>query len=658
MDEESVVAGLLHDVVEDTQIPLADIEYQFGKEVADIVDGVTKLSHISFKSKDVRQHESFRKMLLAMSKDIRVIIIKLVDRLHNMRTLDHMNPNRQQAIAKETLEIYAPIAHRLGISWIKSELENLAFQYLHPEAYAKLRKNIQKSEKENVQYVNKVVALIQDKMSKMGLEAKVSGRHKHLYSVFRKMDHRNLDFEQIHDLIAFRIIVQTLPQCYEALGHIHSTWKPVPGKFKDYIALPKENMYQSLHTTVVGPGGSRIEVQIRTEKMHQFAEEGIAAHWAYKTGEGFSQQELEQLNWIKRMLEWQEDLTDSHQFIESVKIELYGDEVFVFTPQGEVIELPKGSTPVDFAYRIHTEVGNRCKGAKVNEKIVPLKYELRNGDVVSIMTDANAQPSSGWLKFVVTSKARNKIRSILRQEQRETGKMIGQEILERELKKINTNVDKLTKSGQIKKLLQHLNYGNVEELFLNVGYGKVEISQIFEILDPQEKPDAPSPFSKIAHAPTPRHATDPILVGGKENILIRFGKCCEPLPGDRIQGFVTRGKGVTIHKTDCSKLLNMDPDRKIEVEWSDKESLSRSVTIKVISRNEPGILSSISKIISAGNSNISNVFCRTTEDNIAINYFEISIRNTEHLRVLMSKIEGLVGIVSVERSKSIPIEMQ
>ncbi|MCB0327584.1 MAG: bifunctional (p)ppGpp synthetase/guanosine-3',5'-bis(diphosphate) 3'-pyrophosphohydrolase, partial [Bdellovibrionales bacterium] len=394
MDEETIATGLLHDVVEDTQISLEEIEEKFGDQVKNLVDGVTKISSISFKSKDIRQSESFRKMLLAMAQDIRVIIIKLADRLHNMRTLTHMKENKQQVIAKETLDIYAPIAHRLGISWLKQELEDLCFQALHQESYKKLDHELTSFKKERDLYIAKVIDCVKKELGQYNLGAmEVSGRPKHLYSIFRKMEKRNLDFDQITDLIAFRIVVDSIPHCYEALGHIHSLWKPVPGRFKDYIALPKANMYQSLHTTVFGPESTRIEIQIRTHTMHQFAEEGVAAHWIYKTDSAATDKELSQYAWIKQMLDLQEDLSDSHEFIETVKIDLYSDEVYVFTPDGEVIELPRGSTPIDFAYRIHTEVGNRCKGAKVGGKIVPLKYQLRNGDVVSIITDANSKPS-------------------------------------------------------------------------------------------------------------------------------------------------------------------------------------------------------------------------------------------------------------------------
>jgi len=651
MDAQSIAAGLLHDVVEDTEIELSHIHKEFGQEVGDLVDGLTKLSTISFRTKDVRQNESFRKMLLAMSKDIRVIIIKLVDRLHNMRTLQHMKVAKQRSIAQETLDIYAPIAHRLGISWIKTELENLAFQYLHPEAFEKLKKNIEQSEVQNNQYVQSVIQKIETALNRNTLEASVTGRHKHLFSIFRKMEMRNLDFEQIFDLIAFRVIVETIPQCYEALGYVHHLWKPVPGKFKDYIALPKENMYQSLHTTVIGPKGSRIEIQIRTLKMHTFAEEGVAAHWAYKSGDNISQSDLEQLNWIKRMLELQEDLPDSHEFIESVKIDLYGDEVFVFTPKGEVIALPYGSTPVDFAYRIHTEVGHRCKGAKVNNKMVALKQIINNGDVIDIITDPHSLPSKDWLSFVKTSKAKSKIRSVLKQEQRETGKLIGQEIMERELRKIHLNVSKITKSGQLKILLEQLKMGNIDELYLQVGYGKVEVQYLLTLLAPKSSAKKafefkPSPLTQR------KTSSSPILVGGKENILIRFGKCCDPLPGDAIIGFVTRGKGVTVHKNNCVRLLDMDAERKIDVDWASTDTISRLVKIKVISRDTPGILAEVSKIISKDGSNIASASCVTTEDKTAINLFEIRINNTEQLRILMAHIEALNGIISVDRVRA------
>jgi guanosine-3',5'-bis(diphosphate) 3'-pyrophosphohydrolase len=649
MDEESIVAGLLHDVVEDTKIPLKEIDQMFGSDVAEIVDGLTKLSGISFQSKDERKSESFRKMLLAMSKDIRVIIIKLVDRLHNMRTLEHMKDSHQQAIAQETLDIYAPLAHRLGISWIKTELENLSFKFIHPEAYDKLQSSINASEQQKKSYVDKVMEIIREKMKKEGINCEVTGRHKHLFSIYRKMEIQNLGFEQIADLVAFRIIVDKLTQCYEVLGHIHATWKPVPGKFKDYIALPKANMYQSLHTTVIGPSGNRIEIQIRTHDMHEIAEEGIAAHWTYKTPEKTTTKELQQLSWIKKMLEWQEDLPDSHQFMESVKIDLYSDEVYVFTPKGEVIELPNGSTPIDFAYEIHTEVGQHCKGAKINEKMVPLKRILKNGDTISIITDPNAHPTKDWLKVVKTSKSKSKIRGYLREKERETGRIIGKDILDKELKRNGLSVDKLQSSGKMAEVLKSLHMHDLHDLYLSIGYGKTDIGHILQMVLPVSK--LATRINKIFQTFSRGSTTAPVQVGGLNNILVRFGKCCNPLAGDPIVGFVTRGKGITVHKQDCHKILEMDHERKIIVEWAKEGTFTQKITIKVITKDVPGILADISKVITKGGANIANASCKTTKDLTAVNMFDLMVKNSGQLRNLMRNIESLKGIISVERFK-------
>lgn len=649
MDEESIAAGLLHDVVEDTKIPLNEIDEKFGPDVAEIVDGLTKLSHISFQSKDVRKSESFRKMLLAMSKDVRVIIIKLVDRLHNMRTLEHMKESAQQAIAQETLDIYAPLAHRLGMSWIKTELENLSFKYTHPEAYEKIQSRINASEQQKKQYVEKVIEIIREKMKKENVQCEVTGRHKHLYSVYRKMELQNLDFEQIADLIAFRIMVDQITECYEVLGHIHSIWKPVPGKFKDYIALPKANLYQSLHTTVIGPSGNRIEIQIRTKKMHEIAEEGIAAHWSYKTGEKASLKDVQQLSWLKKMIEWQEDLPDSHQFIESVKIDLYSNEVYVFTPKGDVIELPTGSTPIDFAFQIHTEVGQHCKGAKVNEKMVPLKRILKNGDTVSVITDPNSNPTKDWLKIVKTTKAKSKIRAYLKDQERETGSIIGKDILEKELKKHGLSIDKIHSTGKMNEVLKKLDYENANELFLSIGYGKTDVGQVLQIVNPETK--LANQINKIFQNITGHSNPTPVQVGGINNIMVRFGKCCNPLFGDPIVGFITRGRGITVHKQDCHKILELNAERKILVEWANEGDFTQKIRIKVVTRDVPGILADISQVISKSGANISNASCKTTKDKTAVNMFDVMIKNSGQLRTLMRDIEKLKGIISAERFK-------
>lgn len=656
MDEETIATGLLHDVVEDTQISLEEIEEKFGDQVKNLVDGVTKISSISFKSKDIRQSESFRKMLLAMAQDIRVIIIKLADRLHNMRTLTHMKENKQQVIAKETLDIYAPIAHRLGISWLKQELEDLCFQALHQESYKKLDHELTSFKKERDLYIAKVIDCVKKELGQYNLGAmEVSGRPKHLYSIFRKMEKRNLDFDQITDLIAFRIVVDSIPHCYEALGHIHSLWKPVPGRFKDYIALPKANMYQSLHTTVFGPESTRIEIQIRTHTMHQFAEEGVAAHWIYKTDSAATDKELSQYAWIKQMLDLQEDLSDSHEFIETVKIDLYSDEVYVFTPDGEVIELPRGSTPIDFAYRIHTEVGNRCKGAKVGGKIVPLKYQLRNGDVVSIITDANSKPSKDWLKVAITSKAKSKIRALLKIEERETGRVIGRELLEKELRKHGTGVDRIQSSGKLKEILPQFQLGELQELFLALGYGKIESADVVQALFPKEDSEEEGSITdqiggflkKISSPPS----SSPIQVGGINDVMVRFGKCCDPLPGDSILGFITRGRGITVHRSDCFMILEMDNERKIDVEWTKSGNTSRVVRIRIVTKDKPGMLAEVSKTITQLGGNISQAKIEITKDETAILLFDVSIKDVSHLQTMKKSIESLKGIICVERAK-------
>ncbi|MFH1017297.1 MAG: bifunctional (p)ppGpp synthetase/guanosine-3',5'-bis(diphosphate) 3'-pyrophosphohydrolase [Pseudomonadota bacterium] len=654
MDLESVVTGLLHDVVEDTLVSLPEVEKEFGPGVAHLVDGVTKLSKVSFASKDVRQAESFRKMLLAMAADIRVIIVKLADRLHNMRTLEPMEEMRQIAIAKETLEIYAPLANRMGIGWLKAELEDLSLKYLKHNVFIKLEEQLKATAPQRDQYISRVIRLIGDKMQAENIPPEVTGRVKHLYSIFRKMETRSLDFEQVADVLAFRIIVNDLSQCYEALGHIHSLWKPVPGRFKDYIALPKGNMYQSLHTTVIGPEGRRIEIQIRTRQMHLMAEEGVASHWLYKDGELKNKSDFDRFRWLRHLVEWQQDLKDSHEFIETVKIDLFADEVYVFTPKGEVYEFPRGSTPIDFAYRIHSEVGHHCTRAKVNGRIVPLKYRLQNGDTVEIITSDMAKPTKDWLKLVVTSKAKSKIRGVIKKEERETGRAVGHGFLDRELKKYGETYDRVHKTGRLGKIAEELGYDSLDDLLLAVGYGKLTTSDVLSQLLPAEKLDhrqAPGTIRSIVSRVLPRKFS-PIKVGGIGDVMVRYGKCCDPLPGDAILGFVTRGRGVTVHRTDCYKILEVDSARKIDVEWDKTGKAVRSVRIKVVSLNAPGILADISKAITQKGGNISHASIQTTFDRKAINTFDVEVTDTSQLHSLMRSIEKIRGIISVERVKA------
>src|SRR3954463_15468505 len=489
LDEASIVAGLLHDTIEDTLATPAEIRELFGDEVLSLVEGVTKLgtfSHGPSSSQEEKQAENFRKMLVAMAKDIRVILVKLADRTHNMRTLEHMKPEAQQRIAQETLDIYAPLANRLGIQWIKIELEDLAFKYLNPREFGDVEQQVAQTQKDRAKYIADIVLLLKGKLEEAGLEASVQGRPKHLYSIWKKMRKNDLNsVSEVHDIVAFRLILKSVPACYEALGLIHSLWRPVPGRFKDYIAIPKPNMYQSLHTTVIGPTGERIEIQMRTEEMHQVAEEGIAAHWAYK--EGKSAKDEQKFAWLRQLMEWQQDLKDPREFLETVKVDLFTDEVFCFTPKGDVRSLPQGSTPVDFAYAIHSDVGGRCVGAKINGKIVPLRYKLKNGDQIEVLTSPQAHPSKDWLTFVKTSRAQQKIRGFIKQQQREKSLQLGRELAEKEFRRFSLNLNKLLKSGELKPICEELGYRIEEDLLVAIGYGKVAPSQVIQKLVPAEK---------------------------------------------------------------------------------------------------------------------------------------------------------------------------
>lgn len=661
MDEDTVATGLLHDVVEDTDTSIEDIEQQFGQDIADMVDGVTKLSKISFQSKDIQQSESFRKMLLAMAKDIRVIVVKLADRLHNMRTLEHMREDKQRIISQETLDIYAPLAHRLGMSWLKNELEDLSFQYLHPSSYAMIQDHLSESRNKHDKFISSIIDVLARKMKEENIPCEITGRLKHAFSIFKKMEKRRLEFDQIHDLLAFRILVDSIPKCYEALGHIHAMWKPIPGRFKDFIALPKANMYQSLHTTLIGPNGERIEVQIRTHDMHSIAEDGIAAHWQYKTNKKASAKakDIQQFAWLRQMVEWQQDLSDAHQFIESVKIDLFSDEVYVFTPQGEVLDFPRGSTPIDYAFRVHTEVGLKCKGAIVNGKMVPLKYQLKNGDKIEIITDKNMRPSKDWLKLVKTSKARSKIRSHIKKIERDQAKKMGHEILIREFRKHKERFESVLDSDLFSATLKELRLGNEDELLLAVGYGKIHpqvvVEKYTQLLNPEKTFKKLAKVHENVSSQAINHETSaPIQVGGEDSIVVRYGKCCTPLPGDAIIGFITRGRGVTIHKSDCYMILETDDERKIHVAWADSIAGSkRIVRIRVITTDTVGILADVSQQISKSGGNISHASIKTTADNKAICYFDVSIQNTNQLNALLQSIGELKGVLTVERVKNL-----
>jgi GTP pyrophosphokinase len=660
LDVASVATGLLHDTVEDTLATLTEIQENFGGEIAQLVDGLTKISLISLRSSEENQAENFRKMILAMVKDIRVILIKLADRLHNMRTLKYHTPEKQAEIAQETLDIYAPLAHRLGIDWIKSELEDLAFQYLYPEVYDEIRRKIAKKEKERTRYIDEVKRTLMKKLYENHIEGEVTGRLKQTYSIYLKMKEQNIDFDQVYDITAFRVVVNSIKECYDVLGIIHSLWKPIPGKFKDYIGLPKENMYQSLHTTAIGPYGERIEIQIRTHEMHKIAEEGIAAHWKYKEGKVVEEAEDKRFTWLRQLLEWQRDLKDDREFIESVKVDLFPNEVYIFTPKGSVKSFPIGSTPIDFAYSIHSDVGNHCSGAKVNGKIVPLRYELRSGDTVEILTSPNQKPSKDWLKLVKTSRAKTKIRQWFTAEEREKSITLGKEILEKELRKYDLQQAKLIKSGELAKVASEFSYLGVDDLIAAVGYGKITANQIIGKILPQEKLEQQKEelkegrFKHLIQKIT-RTPRDALLIKGIDNVMVRYAGCCNPVPGDRVVGFITRGRGVTIHTVDCQNAMDDDPHRKVQVEWDSTKEYSYPVRIRIFSQDKKGLLGEISNSISSQEANIKNARVDTTEDKKAISTFEVEIRDLNHLNKVMKALGKIKGVQRVERMR---VELQ
>jgi len=654
MDVPVIVSGLLHDTLEDTSVTLPQLQDEFGDNVAQLVDGVTKIGRIAFRTSEERQAENFRKMLLAMARDLRVILIKLADRLHNMRTLEFLPVEMQEKVARETLDIYAPLANRLGISWLKGELEDLSFRYLEAEAYRELLKKVSLRRKERESYIETILGLIRRKLDEQGIAGEVTGRSKHLYSIFLKMERQGIDFAQVHDLFAFRIIVPSVRDCYAALGIIHASWKPVPGRFKDYIAMPKANLYQSLHTTVIGPYGERMEVQIRTEEMHRVAEEGIAAHWKYKE-EGKSvvaNREEHNFRWLRQMLEWQQEVKDSQEFLEAVKVELFPEEVYVFTPDGDVKALQKGATPIDFAYLVHTDVGNRCAGAKINGKLVPLKTELKNGDTVEVLTSTHQKPSKDWLNFVRTSKARNKIRQWIKAEQRERSVELGHGLLEKELRKNGFSFNRITSGEAMATTLEDLGFGSLDDLLANIGYGKISLGQVINRLIPKEQlkstPPAPGRLTRVLDK-IRRKPSSAIKVQGVEDILVRFARCCSPVPGDPIVGFISRGHGVTVHTANCPHVLEIDAERKIDVEWDEARKATRAVMIRVLCADRKGMLAAISAAITECEANIMSAQVQSVAGHDANNNFEVAVENLDHLNRVMAAIRKVKGVHRVTR---------
>jgi GTP diphosphokinase / guanosine-3',5'-bis(diphosphate) 3'-diphosphatase len=661
LDLASVVTALLHDVVEDTSTSLDEVRARFGTEVAELVDGVTKVSKITFQSREEKQAENFRKMIIAMAHDIRVVLIKLADRLHNIRTLDSLAPDRQLEIARETLEIYAPIAHRLGIYWLKSELEDNAFRYLNPAGYATLKAFVAKNRREREQYIHDVIEILSRRLSESGVTAEVTGRPKHFFSIHRKMQEMELPFEQIYDLVAFRIIVGTVRECYEALGVVHANWKPVPGRFKDYIALPKVNMYQSLHTTMIGPRGQRMEVQIRTAEMHKVAEEGIAAHWSYKESGGAPRElkESERFAWLRRLIEWQQNLKDPQEFLSTIKDDLFPEEVFVFTPKGDVLDFPQGATVIDFAYRIHSQVGNHLAGARVDGRMVPLRYRLKSGDTVEVITAERQTPGKDWANFCVTARAKSRIRQWLRQQQADRSRELGIQLLDRELEPLHLSVAQLRAAKRLEPALKEFSQRDPDSLVAAVGYGIVTPSQLLNrVLNPDElrtyrehKAPAPAaPSKERAQKEARKAASHAVVVSGIGDMMVRFAKCCNPLPGEAITGFITRGRGVTVHLAGCTHALSTDPQRRVPVVWKEGDGAPRPIRLEVLCVDQPGLLAAMTKAIASAGVNISTAEVKTRgSDGRALSVFEVSVTNARQLNNLMNSIGAIDGVMRVSR---------
>ncbi len=664
LDLPTIAAGLLHDAVEDCDITIEDIKKEFGEEVAFIVDGVTKLKNIPGPiNKITKQAENLRKIILAMSKDLRVILVKLADRLHNMRTLQYHVEHKRQRIARETLEIYAPLAARLGIDWVKSELEDLSFKYLYPREYERLKEEVEKRISASQDYVEKVKGILSDLLKKNNISGRVLGRVKHLYSIYRKLQKYNLtidDLDQIYDIIGFRIIVNTVEECYKTLGLVHALWTPIPGRFKDYISLPKPNMYQSLHTTVLGPEGKKVEIQIRTEYMDKIANEGIAAHFLYKEGffSSAKHTQYKYLQWLNKLIELQKELKHPREFLESLKLDLFPEEIYVFTPKGDVITLPVGATPLDFAYTIHTEVGHRCVRAYVNDKLVPLDYKLETGDIVKIETSPYQKPSRDWLKIVVTGRAKSRIKQWFKREEKEKLITLGKEVLHKELKKYDLSLNTFLKEkeAELEKIVSYFGAKDLDELFYLIGSGKLTPKQIIKTIGEkphrpfaEEKEEIPEDRPDKIYTLLTQPAKDIIVVDGTDNVLFHLAQCCKPIPGDEIIGYITRGKGISVHRVDCPNLRDLDPERFIEVRWGKIENRTYPVHLSIICIDRKGLLANISSVIASSESNILKAEVKTTSDKKAFFDFYIEVMNKEHLDRIISNIFKVEGVLTVER---------
>ncbi|SCZ07230.1 RelA/SpoT family protein [Alkaliphilus peptidifermentans] len=666
LDSSTIAAALLHDVIEDTDYTFKDIEREFDDEIAQLVEGVTKLTRLSFETKEERQAENLRKMFIAMAKDIRVILIKLADRLHNMRTLKYQTDEKKKEKAMETLEIYCPIAHRLGISRVKWELEDLCLRYIDPEGYYDLVEKVAIKRQDREAYINEVMKALDKKLYEFSIEGDISGRPKHFYSIYKKMVYQDKSFDEIFDFLAVRVIVETIKDCYGVLGIVHTLWKPIPGRFKDYIAMPKPNMYQSLHTTIIGPKGEPVEIQIRTYEMHQIAEYGIAAHWKYKEGKSKDDDDgiSNNLTWLGQMLELEKEANDPKEFMESLKIDLFTNEVFVFTPKGEVINLPAGSTPIDFAYKIHSGVGNKCVGAKVDGRIVPIDYKLKNGNIIEILTSSNSNgPSRDWLKIVKSSQAKNKIKQWFKKERREENVEKGQEILEREVRRQGFNQQEALHVKLLTQIAKRFGLNNEDDLYAAIGYGGITLNQIIPKIREATKKEVkkeitPEVFEKETQHQQPQvdrnkshKQSQGITVKGIDNIMVRFSRCCNPVPGDKIVGYITRGRGVSVHREDCPNLIDNieSADRLIDVEWDTSKPITFQAEIQVRANDRKGLLSEFTRILADNKIVVNSLNARTNKDRLAVLNLIVEIDDIEQLDKLMNKVRAVDGVIDVYR---------
>jgi GTP pyrophosphokinase len=655
-DDVSIVVGLLHDVLEDTLTTKTSIAQQFGPEVAELVDGLTKIGKFSYVSREQEQAETFRKMILAMVSDLRVVLVKLADRLHNMRTLQFLAEEKRREIARETLDIYAPLANRLGMGLVKGELEDLAFMHLEPEEYARVARDVDRQIRGSQTTIEKIRARLASKLAEAGIEGEVTGRVKRYYSIAEKMRRREVDAAELYDILAFRIVTPETHDCYAALGLVHQIWRPVPGRIKDYIAMPKPNFYQSLHTTVMGEAAQPFEIQIRTREMDLISERGIAAHWKYKEGKFGPHADDARFQWLRQVVDWQSEVSDPRQFLSSLKVDLYPDEVYTFTPKGEVFAFPRGATPVDFAFRVHTDVGHRCVGARVNGKLVPLRTTLSSGDIVEILTAPNQTPSRDWLSFVATSRARHKIRQYIQAQEKDQAVELGRRLLERELKKYRKTVKKLESEGKVAAELASWGFSRLEDLYAAIGYGKLAPRNVLERLIPSDQLDRPeTAVSRVVRKILPFGAPD-ITVVGHNDLLASLAKCCSPVPGEKIVGYITRGRGVSVHSDGCPNVRNLlyDSERQIDVAWAGEKGASYAIELDVVTDDRPGLLADLTQAIAGEGSNIRRIEARSAEDRKGYVWVSLETSDLKHLEKIVSRLKAVSGVREVIRRYNVP----